>query len=81
MLTISRDPNSSATPFRILEVSENANVNLSGVTLSDGSPSEYQWPFYPPGGAILNNGTLNLEGVRITNNSAGSHWLYFTDNR
>jgi Galactose oxidase, central domain len=65
MLTISRDPNSSAT-FRILEVSVNANVDLSGVTLSDGHPTD------SPGGAILNNGVLTLEGVRITNNSPSS---------
>ena len=62
MLTISRDLNSSAT-FRILEVSADANVNLSGITLSDGHPTE------APGGAILNNGMLTLEGVRIANNS------------
>jgi hypothetical protein len=62
MLTISRGLNSSAT-FRILEVSADANVDISGVTLSDGHPTD------APGGAILNNGVLILEGVRIANNS------------
>ena len=66
MLTISRDLKSSTTPFRILEVSVNANVDLSSVTLSNGHLPDTS------GGAILNNGTLNLEGVRITNNSVGS---------
>ena len=68
MLTISRDLNSSATPFRILEVSVNANVDLSGVTLSDGYPTE------PPVAPSLTMARSIWKGFgsRIT---ASAHWL------
>jgi len=57
---INRDSN--AVPhFRILEVSANAMVHLSGVTVSNGFPND-------AGGGILNNGVLTLDNVRIANN-------------
>ena len=44
---------------RILNIAPGTRLNLSGVTVSDGHPDD------APGAAILNSGTLYLDGVRV----------------
>jgi hypothetical protein len=48
---------------RILNIAPATRLNLSGVTVSNGHPDD------APGAAILNKGTLYLDGVRVRDSS------------
>ncbi|MCA9955291.1 MAG: family 16 glycosylhydrolase, partial [Anaerolineales bacterium] len=56
---------------RVLVVEATGNATISGLTLADG----YGWQL---GGGVINNGTLTLDHVTVTNNTmgtdAGDYW-------
>jgi hypothetical protein len=60
LLTVRR--NSSASPFRIFEVSSGKTVSLSGLTIAGGSSGG--------GGGILNSGVLTISSSAVSGNSA-----------
>jgi CSLREA domain-containing protein len=61
--TLSR---TGADPYRLLRVAPGADVTLRNLTLSNGLFSGFSFD----GGAILNQGTLTLSGVTLTNSQA-----------
>ncbi len=50
---------------RVFEVASGKTVNISGLTISNGGPAADS-----DGGGILNNGTLTLDSVALSGNSA-----------
>jgi len=78
LLTINggADPANNLNPtwFRVFAVEKNANVTLSGLTITGGGGTAYGDPYYFPrpydndGGGILNLGTLTVSACTVSGN-------------
>ena len=67
LLTVARSGAQGAPAFRIVNVPENVDVSLSGLTLSGGRSPDGD---ILGGGGVLNSGMLTLSGVGIVGNTS-----------
>jgi hypothetical protein len=73
---IERNTAAGTPAFRLFQVAAGASLNLQDLTLQGGiggavaSPGPGLLPFWAGGGAVYNQGTLNLTGVTVQNNIA-----------
>jgi len=67
--TIARSP--AATEFRIFHVDDSGTLTLRDLTITGGVQS-CSVSLFNAGGAVVNFGTLRLEGCTVSDNSAGS---------
>ena len=62
----------TAAQFRLLEIQSSHSVTINSLTLSNGHAPDGSNSAGEDGGAILNQGTLTLNRVKLTGNTAGT---------